>query len=412
MAQSFYSLFSKKERLLITALACIQFFHIIDFMIMMPLGPQLMRQFAIGPAEFGWLVSAYTLAAGITGFVSSFFVDRFDRKKTLLFFYIGFGISTIACATAENYEFLFSARTLAGAFGGVLGSCILAIVGDSITIERRGSAIGLLMLSFSAASIIGVPVSLLIANLYNWHAPFFVLGLLSLLFLAFVIYAVPVMRGHLTTEPHDSAWTIFLRVCNNSNQLTALALMATVVLGQFMVIPFVSASLVANVGLLESQLPLIYLAGGAVSIFASPLIGRMVDRSGAQRTFQIFATISILPILLITHLAETPLPLILLIVALMFSSIGGRMIPTSSIATSTVIPRYRGSFMGFVSTAQQLASAAGAFIAGHVVTKDASGHLKNYTLIGYASVAFTLLALYLVRKIRPAERLQSGPFEG
>jgi len=144
-------MFTRKEKYLLFSLALIQFSHIVDFMILMPLGPQLMRVFSISPAQFGFLVSSYTFAAGVSGLIAARFIDRFDRKTTLLFFYIGFCLSTVACAFSPSYEFFLLARTLAGAFGGVLGSLVLAIVGDAIAPERRGTATGTVMMAFSLA---------------------------------------------------------------------------------------------------------------------------------------------------------------------------------------------------------------------------------------------------------------------
>ena len=95
---------SRPELLLLFLLAMVQFTHIMDFMIVMPMGPQLMRLFEITPRQFGFLVSAYTYTAGIAGIAGAFFIDRFDRKKALLIAYIGFAVGTLACAIAPDYE--------------------------------------------------------------------------------------------------------------------------------------------------------------------------------------------------------------------------------------------------------------------------------------------------------------------
>src|SRR5437773_4450007 len=118
------------ERLLLFVLAAIQFTTIVDFLIIMPLGPQYMRVFAIAPGQFGLIVSSYAISAGISGIAAGFFLDRFDRKRALLSLYTGFTVGTLFCALAQTYHLLVAARALAGAFGGVTGALILAIVGD------------------------------------------------------------------------------------------------------------------------------------------------------------------------------------------------------------------------------------------------------------------------------------------
>src|SRR5437016_4170411 len=131
------------ERLLLLVLASIQFTAIVDFLIILPLGPQYLRVFHIRPAQFGIIVSAYAISAGISGVVAGLFLDRLDRKAALLGLYFGFALGTLCCGLAPSYALLVGARLIAGAFGGVAGALILAIIGDVVPEERRGAAMGL-----------------------------------------------------------------------------------------------------------------------------------------------------------------------------------------------------------------------------------------------------------------------------
>ncbi|MEK2645652.1 MFS transporter [Bdellovibrio sp. BCCA] len=397
-------MFSKQEKILLGILATIQFSSIVDFMIMMPLGPQLMRMFAITPHQFGLLVSSYTFSASISGFLASFFVDKFDRKTSLLFFFFGFAIGTIACALSPNYELLLTARGLTGIFGGVLSSLVLSIVSDAISYERRGSAMGVIMTSFSMASILGVPFSLFLANEFSWHAPFTFLGVLSLL-LCFVIWKyVPEMRVHLLEKREkEPIHRVLTRIIHNQNQRRALFFMAAVMFGHFAIIPFLSPSLVANVGMTEQQLPLMYMAGGLCTIFSSPFIGRLADRFGKHKIFLWGALITILPYWVITHMGQTPLWLTLAICAFFFVSSGGRMIPATALVSGTSLPQNRGSFMSIVSCVQQMAAAVSSYIAGLIITTGPNGHLDNYNVVGYIAVVFTFVAIYLSRRIHAIE---------
>lgn len=392
-------MFTRKEKLLLISLAVIQFSHIVDFMLMMPLGPQLMRIFEISPHQFGLLVSAYTFAAGATGLLSAFFIDRFDRKKSLLFFYFGFAIGTLLCAFADNYSTLLMMRTFTGAFGGVLGSLIMAIVSDAINSERRATAMGVVMASFSLASIFGVPFSLFLANHFSWHAPFLFLGGLSTLLLALIYLAVPAMRGHLEHGERQSHTQVITHILTNKSQMISLSFMILLVFGQFSIIPFLSPSLVANAGMPESQLPLIYLVGGICSIISSPLIGRAADKYGKHKVFALSALISILPILAITNLSVTPVAYILLLVAVFFMAMGGRMIPAMAMVTATVTPQRRGSFMSIVASIQQFSSAIASYFAGRIVERSIDGQLIHYSTVGYVAAGFSLLAIAASTKI-------------
>lgn len=397
-------MFSKQEKILLGILATIQFSSIVDFMIMMPLGPQLMRIFEINPHQFGLLVSSYTFCAAISGFLASFFIDRYDRKMCLLFFFVGFSLGTLACAISPTYEILLFARGLTGVFGGVLSSLVLSIVSDAISYDRRGSAMGVIMTSFSMASILGVPFSLFLANAFSWHAPFVFLGGVSLILCGVIWFYVPNMRVHLmqarTKEPMHRTVT---RILQNSNQRQALLFMASVMFGHFAIIPFLSPSLVANAGMTEAQLPLMYMAGGICTIFSSPMLGRLSDRFGKQTIFLWGALVTLIPYVVITHMGQTPLWAILAICAFFFVSSGGRMIPATALVSGTSLPQNRGSFMSIVSCVQQMASAISSYIAGLIITTDANGHLVNYNLVGYVAVAFTFIAIYLSRRIETVD---------
>jgi DHA1 family inner membrane transport protein len=390
--------FSKQEKLIIFTLAFIQFCHIVDFMILMPLGPVLMRSFNITPQEFSLLVASYTFSAGASGLLSAFFIDRFDRKTLLVFLVLGFSIGTIACALSLDYISLLISRSLTGVFGGVLGSVVFAIISDAINAERRGTAMGLLMTSFSVASIFGVPFSLFLANQFNWHAPFFFLGFISLLLVFLIIKSIPQFRSHIATDG-TASWKNSLLFFKNKNQMIALVFISFLVLGQFSVIPFLSPSLVANVGLKESQLPLIYLIGGIFTIISSPWVGRLADQKGKRKVFYYGGVFSFLPILLVTNMKPVPLYAILIVAALFFMAMGARMVPAMAIASSTVAPQQRGSFMSVLSSVQNFSAAMAAYLAGQIVVKNENGYLENYHHVGWLAVALSFLAIYFVSKV-------------
>jgi predicted MFS family arabinose efflux permease len=398
-----------KERWLLLMLAAVQFTHIMDFMIMMPLGPQLMRLFHINPAQFGLLVSAYTFSAGITGFFGAFFMDRFDRKRILIFLFVGFILGTLACALAPAYEVLLAARILTGAFGGVLAAVINAVIGDVIPMERRGAAMGFVMSAFSAASVLGVPAGLYLASLFSWHAPFLLLVALGLGVLPLLMSLVPTMRGHLQGERRAfQPLEVLKQAFISPGQRYALLLTVLMMFGQFAIIPFLSPSMVANVGFTEAQLTFIYLLGGATTLITGPLIGKLADRIGKLRVLNIFLVLSVIPQLLITHLGPTPITLVLLITTSFFVVSGGRMIPAMALITGTVEPRNRGSFMGIQSSVQQIAAGLASLLAARIVFQDPAGHLLHFEIVGYLSVVASLICVWAAWKMshsaaKPAE---------
>jgi predicted MFS family arabinose efflux permease len=395
------------EQLLLFILATIQFTHIMDFMIMMPLGPQLMRLFAISPQQFGLLVSAYTFSAGIFGFAAAFFIDRFDRKKALLFLYLGFSLGTLACALAPGYYLLLLARILTGAFGGILGALVLAIVGDAIPAERRGRAMGIVMASFAIASVAGVPFGLFLANQWEWHAPFFLLAFLSLICCAIAWRVLPPMRAHLINRVQRDPLSVIREVATSANQRWALGLMMMMMLGAFSVIPFLSPYMVSNVGFSESQLAYIYLTGGSVSFFSSILVGRLADKYGKQRVFILANLLSIIPLIILTNMSRTPIAMALLVFALYFIFNNARSVPAMAIITSSISPKTRGSFMSFNSSVQQVSSGIASFLAGLVIHKSASGELVNFNLVGFCAAIIAVASIIFVKRIKPVDTAAS-----
>ncbi len=402
---------TKSERLIIFILAAAQFTHIVDFMIMMPMGDILQKELLITPFQFSMLVAAYPLAAFLSSLFGVFFLDKFDRKKALTVAYIGFVIGTFSSAVVPNtsdpdlnYALFIGTRLLTGLFGGILGALVLSIVGDVFPLERRGKAMGIVSMSFALAAVIGVPLALELVNRFdgNWHLPFYLVASLGTFVVALVIFKVPSMRQHLdaqTDKPHP--FETIRMAGKNINQLQALLFTVLLVLGQFTVIPFITPYMINNVGLTQDQIPLIYLVGGACTVITSPLIGRLVDRFGRKKVFYVMASISIIPLLLITHLWPISIYLVLTISGVFFISISGRMIPANTLLTTVVRPQNRGGFMSLKSSVTSLASGSASLIAGSIVVQsEGGGPIENYNIVGYVAVAFTIIALLLARKLR------------
>jgi predicted MFS family arabinose efflux permease len=391
----------QKEKALLWTLAAINFIHIVDFMILMPLGPQLMRIFDISPSEFSLLVSSYTFSAGFSSFFGAFFLDRFDRRKILIWVYVGFTVGTLGCALSPSYGVLLGARVISGLFGGLTSALILAIIGDVVPNERRGRAMGLVMAAFSFASVMGVPIGLFLASLSSWHTPFFILTGLAILSFGMIFKFIPPINEHLGKEikrPHPLE--VIFRVTGDGNQMRAIALSVMMMFGQFMIIPFLSPYNVANVGFSEIQLTYIYIAGGAFTIFTSPWVGRLADRHGKLKIFSIFMMLNLIPIGIITHLGITPIPFVLMITTMFFVTSNGRYVPAAAIITGTAKPENRGSFLSFNSAVQQLAAGLASLSAGMIIGENELGQLTNFNIVGYLAIFFSILCIPLARRVK------------
>jgi len=391
-----------QKRILLLLLSAVKFTHIMDVMIMMPLSDIFMKEFGIRASQFSFLISSYAIGAFLSSMFGVFTLDRFGRRESLLFVYAGFTISTFFCGWAWSYEALLGIRFITGIFGGLIGALALAIVSDLYAFEQRGKAIGILMAAFSAASALGVPFGLYFAAVYNWSFPFYFLAASGALLFILMYYIMPNIQPP-TRQNKMSVRETVLAITSDSNQTRALLLGVFLVMGHFLVIPFITPSLVRNVGFEQYQISYIYLAGGILTIFTGPLIGWVTDRFGAMKTFFIVVILSFIPVLLITQMGPTPIPAALIVTSLFFVLGSGRMIAPNTMITAAVGPKTRGSFMSVKSALQQLSVAAASLIAGAIVFVNEAGRLDNYEYVGYLSIIFCLLSMWLAPKLKVAK---------
>ena len=394
----------KRERWLLLTLASIQFTSVLDFMIMMPLGPQLTELFGISAGEFGFLVSAYTFAAGLSGLLAATYIDRFGRKRMMLTLYPLFGVAALACSIAPTFAWLMLARVASGFFGGVLMALSQTIVAEVIPFERRGRAMGVVMTSFSVATVAGVPLALFLASHFNWHAPFLAIALMVSVCGLGAAQTLPSLKGHLAAHPSgDSAPNMLANlrlVLVDPNHLRAYAMSASMVFAGFAVIPYIALYLQGNAGFKPEQIPYVYLTGGICTLISARLIGHWSDRAGKAYAFRRLALLMPLPLLAMTLSADLPMVGVLLVSSVLFVVMSGRMIPGMALIGAAADPRRRGSFMTLNSAVQSLAMGLAALVGGQILGRDGNGHLTHYWIAASLGGGASLLSFVLASKLR------------
>jgi len=392
------------KKLVLYVLAGVNFTHIMFTMVLMPLGDELMREFDITAFQFSHLISVYALAAFFSGLAAVFLIDKYNRKTTLLFLFTGFWIAASGCSIVGSYEQLLLFRFIAGAFGGVIGAVALAIVSDLYTFKERGAAIGLLMAGFSAAAALGVPVGLLIADLLSWRATFLFVGIMGVIFTILIWIKFPLLEINKEKHKLKKLYGPLKLIFTSPNQLKALGAAFVLILGHFLIIPFIAPFMIRNVGFDMLEISYLYFAGGLLTVFSTPVIGKITDRIGPLRSTFSFMLFSFIPVVLLTQMPKTSFIYGLLIIILFYVLGSGRMIGPQTIITAAAPPETRGAFMSLKSSLQQLAIAFAGFISGLVVFTDGPDELfVNYNYLGYLSIFICLLALGLIRVIRVAK---------
>lgn len=389
----------KREKWLLLTLAGIQFTNILDFMIMMPLGPQFIEIFRISDAQFSLLVSSYTFAAGLSGLLASLYIDRFDRKKLLLGLYTFFGLATLACALAPNHHAFLLARVAAGLAGGVLAAMVNTIVADVVPFERRGRAMGVVMSAFSASTVAGVPLGLYLAARFNWHFPFFLITAMVLVFLVATVALVPHLTGHLSRRAHQSTFSDIQAVLRAPNHWRAFLFTALLMMGGFVVIPFITIYLQANHGWTAEHISTNYLIGGLATLVSARYVGQLADRYGKVRVFSVVAVAVTVPIVLLTVSDGWSIFVVMPICTMFFALMSARMVPGMAIVSAAAPPAVRGTFLTLNSAVQSAALGLASIVGGALISRDNQQLVHNYWQAGCVAALASLLAILVARTI-------------
>jgi MFS transporter, DHA1 family, inner membrane transport protein len=389
-----------RERATLLVLGAVQFTHILDFMIMMPLGAQLMQAFQITPAQFTHLVACYGIAAAVSGFAGGFLLDRFDRKHVLLVLYSGFGLATLACGLAPGYQLLLFARLAAGAFGGLSSSMVTAMVGDFIPPSRRGRAMGFVTAAFPVASVLGIPAGLLLAGRFGWHAAFFLLAGCAGFNLLLASLALPSLR---TAVHGHQPGRQMKEILSSRVHRRAFAVGSMLGLAGGILVPFLAPSFIANLGLNEQvELPIAYAVGGVATAISTPIIGWLSDHMDRLRLLVIMSGGAVVATLVIMRLGPSSVVFASLIMAFFMVTMSGRYAPAMTMITNAVEARYRGGFMSIISALQLAANATANILAGLFVTRDPTGHLLGLPMLSYIATGLFVLTVLFAFELRAA----------
>ena len=388
--------FTSYEMFVIAILALLQFTVILDFMVLSPLGAILMDTLKVTTSQFGLVVSAYAFSAGAAGLLTAGFADKFDRKKLLLFFYTGFIIGTVLCAIAPSYQMLLGARIITGIFGGVIGSISFAIITDLFKMEVRGRVMGFVQMAFAASQVLGLPIGLLLANSFGWHAPFWMIAGAGTILGMVIFFKLKPVDHHLKIGMEKNAFQHLLHTVTRADYAKAFFATTLLATGGFMLMPFGSAYSINNLGITMAQLPLVYLVTGAFSIIFGPLTGKLSDKIGKFNIFFIGSIISISMVAIYTHLGITPLWELITLNVILFVGISSRMIASSALLTAVPDANDRGAFMSINASTQQISGGIASIIAGLIVVQSSSGKLENYDILGYVVMGSMLLAIVMI----------------
>jgi len=392
--------FTTYQKFVIVMMALLQFTIILDFMILSPLGDILMKSLSMSTQQFGSVVSAYAISAGISGFLAAGFADKFDRKKLLLFFYVGFILGTFFCGVANSYETLFAARIITGIFGGVIGSISMAIVTDVFNIQQRGRVMAFVQMAFAGSQVLGIPIGLVLATAWNWHVTFFMVVALAIAIGILIVVKLKPINEHLKLQTKKHPLLHLWHTIKKKNYRVGFLATAMLSMGGFMLMPFTSAFLVNNVAIAQTQLPVIFLFTGIASIIIMPVIGKLSDKFDKFKLFAVGSFIAMIMVMIYTNLEPVPVWLVIIINMVLFMGIMSRMVPATALNSAVPDMVDRGAYMSVNASLQQMAGGLAAIFAGLVVVQPTkTSPIQHFDILGYVMVGFILLCLYFVYRV-------------
>ncbi len=392
--------FTGYQKLVITLLALTQFTVVLDFMVMSPLGDMLMKSMELTTSQFGFAVLSYGVSAGVSGLLTAGFADRFDRKKLLLFFYIGFILGTLFCGLANTYPLLIAARIVTGVFGGVIGSISMAIVADLFAMQQRGRVMGFMQMGFGASQVLGIPISLYIANQWGWQSPFFmIVGLAFLIWTTIVLKLHPINK-HLDEKTERNAIKHLWNTIKQRDYRIGFSATALLSLGGFMMMPWGTAFAINNLHLTKEQMPILFMVAGISTLIIMPLIGKLSDKIDKFKLFAMASVWMIIVVIFYTNMTPVPLWVVMIVNVLMMMGIMSRMVPSMALTTSLPEMHDRGAFMSINSSLQQMAGGLAAGVSGLIVyQKTKTSPLEHYDTLGYVMVGISLVCIFMIYRV-------------
>ncbi|HZX94286.1 MAG TPA: MFS transporter [Myxococcales bacterium] len=378
------------ERTVIFLIGAVQFVNILDFMMVMPLGPFFAGPLGIPGSRIGVIGGSYTAAAAVSGIACSFFLDRFDRRKALALAMAGLVVATALGGFSVGLGTMLCARVLAGAFGGPATSLSLSIVADIIPPERRGKALGAVMGSFAVAAVLGVPAGLELARWGGWRVPFFSTAALGLAMVPLAIWFLPPLTRHLVIGKIRPAGAGFLSLLSKrSVRLSAVATIA-VMSSAFLVVPVITPYLVFNMHFPSRDLKWIYMMGGALSFVVLRVIGSMVDRFGSTRLAAVGSAIFCFVAWFAFVRYDPRLPLTGLFVLFMVG-MNFRMAPYQTLISKVPAPDERAGFMSLMGAFQHFSTSSGAMLSSVVLSTGSDGELVGMPRLGLLAMSMAAL---------------------
>ena len=290
-------------------------------------------------------------------------------------------------------------RIVTGIFGGVISSISLAIVADLFDFNQRGRVMGFIQMGFGISQILGIPISLYLANYWNWQAPFYMIVFLATIIFLAAAFVIKPVTDHLNLQ-RDNALKHMWKTISNRNYRIGFLATAFMSLGGYLMMPWGSAFAVNNVGLEQADLPLMFMIVGLITFAIMPVVGVLSDRFDKFKMFALASVLMVISIVIYSRLDQTTFWILVLVNGLMMMGIMARMIPSQALTASLPESKDRGAFMSINSSLQQLAGGVAAMIGGLIIIqKNETSPLERFDQLGNLVIVIIVVNIFLTYRV-------------
>lgn len=356
-----------------------------DNLIVAPLLAQIAKTIS-ATSQFASLgIAAYSGAYGVFAVVLAPISDIYGRKMVIGISGLSFGVFSILLGLCATGWWFLLLRFLTGLSAAVLGPSLWAYCAENFDAHEREMMISWMMSFFSLATVLGVPIGLLISQFFNWQIIFLITGFLMIaMVIIFYQFGVKTKRINFSLKRHFNNIGKALMV---NGQLNAGMLLSS---GSYMVVySFLSVWIQKISHINSGQLAWLFLLIGVMSFIGSMMSGQLLKRSTASRLVSFSWFLQILLIVLTILVFKQPM-----LLAVTFS-VWALLVNFGNSAFVNMIsetaPAIRGSIMALNNSSIFLGFTLGSTLGGLAMQLNHTLLINLLIAGGFSLIAFGLL---------------------
>ncbi|UNK16077.1 MFS transporter [Paenibacillus sp. N3/727] len=339
-------------------------------------------------SETGLLVTVFALAAAIVAPILIALTINVDRKKLLLVTLSVFIASNGLMFISPSYETALWIRIIQGVSGGIATVVAMAVATRLVEKERRGRAIGIILMGLSSSLVLGVPIGTFFSEMFGWRVLFILIGLLTILPLLIIYKKVPAIK-----EEETVTLRMQLSILKDSKILTALAITLFYIGGYSTLFTYITPFLQATSPLSITEISGILFLAGICSFVGSKIGGQLADAKGSKFTICLGLLLQGATLLLFA-LAGVNL-FVLILVLMIFMLATWSISPAQQLFLVTLVPRNPDIALSVNTSFIQFGFALGSGLGGLVISRTS---VLNLNWVGLAAVIIALLLAILLFK--------------